>query len=313
MQLAFLLLSEVVELDAECLRSTLAQAWEKPVAIKEDDPGEGARFAIAAAHSLILVPVPVPVPEEEGEAMADYSVSSLATGWHPRAHEADLIVTLQDEAAPSALHRLLRFTRLLAGVIEGVDHVKPKSSMTARFCSSKCSFLLVPCCEAHQANKREIVLPLQVEVHVNGHRKFERPFFASPHLIPGRPTSTWQPQAPYARPDEGQPTWRRPRARLLQHRCGLTEPTRPHHPCDLREGRKPGRNLDNSILHHTCKHSNSLHSPRTPVVFRHQELENWDSSFVAIRTSRTGARFESQSICNGQVCFREWRGLQILL
>ena len=57
------------------------------------------------------------------EAMAGYSISSLGTGWQLRTHEAHLVATLQEADETPTVRRLLRFSRLLAGVVDGVDGV----------------------------------------------------------------------------------------------------------------------------------------------------------------------------------------------
>jgi len=124
MQLAFILLAEPVELDPARIRSALAKAWDEPIAVSEGTGETGvAAFSIGETDSFFLMPVAAPIPDNEAEAMAEYSVSSLGTGWQPRAHESHLIATLQEGDTETALRRLSRFTRLLAGTIDSVDHV----------------------------------------------------------------------------------------------------------------------------------------------------------------------------------------------
>jgi len=124
MQLAFVLLQKNVDLDPGRVRAALAKVWDEPIAIVEGSAeGEALSFSVGATDTLTLMQVSAPIPDGEAEAMAGYSISSLGTDWQIAAHEAHLVATLQEEDNGTSVRRLLRFTRLLAGVIEGVDSV----------------------------------------------------------------------------------------------------------------------------------------------------------------------------------------------
>jgi hypothetical protein len=124
MQLAFLLLERNVELDAVRIRVALERVWDEPFALGAGSgEGDALSYSVGESDALILVPVPTPVPDGEAEALAACSISSLGTGWQLGAHQAHLIVTLQEQDAGLAPRRLWRFSRLLAGVVDGVDGV----------------------------------------------------------------------------------------------------------------------------------------------------------------------------------------------
>jgi hypothetical protein len=124
MQLAFVLLQKNVDLDPARVRAALAKVWDEDVAILEEaGEREALSFSVGATDTLTLMQVSAPIPDGEAEAMAGYSISSLGTDWQIAAHEAHLVATLQEEDNGISVRRLLRFTRLLAGVIEGVDSV----------------------------------------------------------------------------------------------------------------------------------------------------------------------------------------------
>jgi hypothetical protein len=124
MQLAFVLQQKNVDLDPGRVRAALAKVWDEPIALVEGSAeGEALSFSVGATDTLTLMQVSAPIPDGEAEAMAGYSISSLGTDWQIAAHEAHLVATLQEEDNGTSVRRLLRFTRLLAGVIEGVDSV----------------------------------------------------------------------------------------------------------------------------------------------------------------------------------------------
>lgn len=124
MQLAFVLLKRTVDLDPVRLRMALARVWDEPIAVTAGSgQGDALSFSVGQHDALILMPIPSPVPDGEAEAMAGYSISSLGTGWQPAAHEAHLIATLEEQDEGLSPRRLLRFSRLLAGVVDGVDGV----------------------------------------------------------------------------------------------------------------------------------------------------------------------------------------------
>ena len=124
MQLAFVLLQRNVDLDPVRIRVALAKVWDEPVAIVEGSgEGEILSFSVGERDTLMLMTVSAPIPDGEAEAMAGYSISSLGTDWQLGAHEAHLVATLQEENHEISVRRLLRFSRLLAGVIDGVDGV----------------------------------------------------------------------------------------------------------------------------------------------------------------------------------------------
>jgi hypothetical protein len=124
MQLAFVLLSNPVDLDPVRVRLALARAWDEPITPASGSGEDGAlSFSVGERNTLILMPVAAPVPDGEAEAMAGYSISSLGTDWQPSPHNAQIIATLQEEDTHPSTRRLLRFSRLLAGVIDGVDGV----------------------------------------------------------------------------------------------------------------------------------------------------------------------------------------------
>jgi hypothetical protein len=125
MQLAFVLLAKNVELDPERIRAALVRVWNEPIAYEtEAETSDALSFTIGERDSLILMPIAAPVPDGEAEVMAEYSISSLGTGWQLGGHEAHLAVTLKtlnEEDKEPPVRRLLRFSRLLAGVVDGVD------------------------------------------------------------------------------------------------------------------------------------------------------------------------------------------------
>lgn len=124
MQLAFVLLATPVELDPARIRAALARVWNEPVAIAAgSDEKEALSFSVGERDTLILMSVATPVPDGEAETMAGYSISSLGTDWQLGPHQAHLVATLQEENESPPAQRLLRFSRLLAGVIDGVDGV----------------------------------------------------------------------------------------------------------------------------------------------------------------------------------------------
>jgi hypothetical protein len=123
MQLAFGLLQKNADLDPARIRAALAKVWDEPIAIVEGSgESEILSFSVGTRDTLTLMQVSAPIPDGEAEAMAGYSISSLGTDWQIAAHEAHLVATLQEEDGTS-IGRLLRFTRLLAGIIESVDSV----------------------------------------------------------------------------------------------------------------------------------------------------------------------------------------------
>jgi hypothetical protein len=124
MQLAFALLEKNVDLDPARIRACLARTWDEPITVAAESGRDGAiSFAIGERDTLILMPIPAPIPDGEAEAMAGYSISSLGTGWQLGSHEGHVVVTLQEEDSGLSPQRLLRFSRLLAGVIDGIDDV----------------------------------------------------------------------------------------------------------------------------------------------------------------------------------------------
>jgi hypothetical protein len=124
MQLAFVLLADTVELDPVRVRVALARVWNEPITPVSGSGEDGAlSFLVGERDTLVLMPVAEPVPDGEAEAMAGYSISSLGTDWQPSPHKAQVIATLQEEDTSPSTTRLLRFSRLLAGVIDGVDGV----------------------------------------------------------------------------------------------------------------------------------------------------------------------------------------------
>jgi Domain of unknown function (DUF4261) len=124
MQFAFVLLQKNVDLDPVRIRVALERVWSEPIVISAGSgEGEALSFAVGERDALILMPVSAPVPDGEAEAMAGYSISTLGTGWQLGAHEAHLIATLQEEDTGLSAQRLVRFSRLLAGVVDGVDGV----------------------------------------------------------------------------------------------------------------------------------------------------------------------------------------------
>jgi len=124
MQLAFALLEKNVELDSARIRACLARTWDEPIALAaESGEGGAISFAVGERDSLILMPISAPIPDGEAEAMAGYSISSLGTGWQLGAHEGHVVVTLEEEDGEPSTRRLLRFSRLVAGVIDGIDDV----------------------------------------------------------------------------------------------------------------------------------------------------------------------------------------------
>jgi hypothetical protein len=111
-----------VELDPERIRAALARVWNEPIAIGASaDNGEALSCSIGERDSLLLMPVAAPIPEGEAEVMAEYSISTLGTGWQLGIHEAHVIATLNEEDQGPSVRRLLRFSRLLTGVVDGVD------------------------------------------------------------------------------------------------------------------------------------------------------------------------------------------------
>ncbi len=123
MQLAFLLLQKNVDWDPVRVRAALAKVWDEPIAVVDGSEDELVSFSVGARDTLTAMLVPAPIPDGEAEAMAGYSISSLGTDWQIAAHEAHLVVSLQEEDNGTSTRRLLRFTRLLAGVVDGVDGV----------------------------------------------------------------------------------------------------------------------------------------------------------------------------------------------
>lgn len=122
MQLAFVLLAKKVELDPERIRAALVRVWNEPIAtVANAENGEALSYSIGERDTLILMPIAAPIPDGEAEAMAEYSISSLGTGWQLGHHEAHLVATLNEEDKQPSVRRLLRFSRLLTGVIDGVD------------------------------------------------------------------------------------------------------------------------------------------------------------------------------------------------
>jgi len=124
MQLAFVLLEKNVELDPVRVRMALSRVWDEPIAVAAGSgEADALSFSIGERDALILMPIPAPIPDGEAETMAGQSISSLGTEWQLRTHEAHLIVTLQEEDNRATARRLLRFSRLIAGVVDGVDGV----------------------------------------------------------------------------------------------------------------------------------------------------------------------------------------------
>lgn len=73
-------------------------------------------FEIDPDSSSIVAMMPIAVPNNEADEAAQFSISTLGTGWVLPPHQAHLIVTFQSSSPK--LESLLMFTALLASVVE---------------------------------------------------------------------------------------------------------------------------------------------------------------------------------------------------
>jgi hypothetical protein len=85
-------------------------------------PGEKSKealtFALGPGIGAMVGLIPAPVPKGEADEGAQYSVSSLGTGWKLPKHRAHLIVTLSEPAGTPRLDSLSRLTALLAALAQ---------------------------------------------------------------------------------------------------------------------------------------------------------------------------------------------------
>ena len=124
MNLAFVLLAEPKYFKGE----EVTRAFETFAApgqqlLVKQEPGKDSAAAVLEFEfppdgRALLVTMPYSVPNEEAEEGAQFSVSSIGTGWTLPKHNAHIVVNLRDTSSSSALESLSRFTSLLAAVVK---------------------------------------------------------------------------------------------------------------------------------------------------------------------------------------------------
>ena len=91
---------------------------------QEDSTSDRALMLKFDSEETVFVAlVPAPVPNREADEGAQFSVSSLGTGWKLPEHSAHLIVAAPFSDSRPAVDRLSRFTSLLASVVKSSDAV----------------------------------------------------------------------------------------------------------------------------------------------------------------------------------------------
>lgn len=125
-----MLLDQPIEPDPQRLCATLERdsPTDGPFEVlpkAPDDPEDGPlAIQMGDGSALFVMNIAAPVPDEEAEAAVRFSVSALGTGWELPPHRAQLVATVhEDEEDGAPMERLLRFTRMLAAIIDAVDGV----------------------------------------------------------------------------------------------------------------------------------------------------------------------------------------------
>jgi hypothetical protein len=129
--LAFVLLSKPrlpsADIVASCYHD-FAPAGENITESKDEGSAESLgdvlSFQFDSGETAFIVLVPAPVPNREADEGAQFSVSSLGTGWKLPEHSAHLVVTMPPSVSHlSSIALLSRFTSLLAAVAKTSDSV----------------------------------------------------------------------------------------------------------------------------------------------------------------------------------------------
>lgn len=126
MQLAFVLLGAPTALDAPRIAGSLNATWPAgaaPLPRQDDEDGTVLAFTLGGRDTLYVAPMPAAVPAGEAEEGVQFSLSALGTGWVLPPHQAHVIVSVTEDESTPAIERVARFTRLVAGLIDGLDGV----------------------------------------------------------------------------------------------------------------------------------------------------------------------------------------------
>ena len=80
-------------------------------------------FKLGKSDTVHVASMPAPVPDGEAEEAAQYSITSLGTGWELPEHGAHLVVVLQEDEEHSTVDSLRLLTRVVAAVAKAADAV----------------------------------------------------------------------------------------------------------------------------------------------------------------------------------------------
>ena len=80
-------------------------------------------FKLGKSDAVHVAAMPAPVPEGEADEAAQYSITSLGTGWELPEHGAHFVVALQEGEEHSAVDSLRLLTRVVAAVAKASDAV----------------------------------------------------------------------------------------------------------------------------------------------------------------------------------------------
>jgi len=87
-----------------------------------DDPA-ALHIRLGDGDEVLAMPIAAPVPHGEAEEAARFSVSVLSSEEPLPSHATHLIVTMLGQARPLDVDRKLRFTRLLAAIVQSTGAV----------------------------------------------------------------------------------------------------------------------------------------------------------------------------------------------
>ncbi len=129
-QLAFVLLAEARLPRAEdiirayaALPSRRNRASTLDEHLEKASSDEIVSLSFRSKEPAFIALVPAAVPNGEADEGAQFSMSSLGTGWQLPPHTAHLLVTLASSGSLTAVEELSRFTSLLAAVVLSSDAV----------------------------------------------------------------------------------------------------------------------------------------------------------------------------------------------
>ncbi len=134
-QFAFVLLDDSPALNPGRLAAAMNRAWKPVVKLEKErwsllgllrslrrgPKPEVLTFSVGHVASLMVVGMPMAVPDGEAEAAAECSMSAVGTDWTLKPHRTHLMVAVHEDNREPVMERMLRFTRLLSGVLDGVD------------------------------------------------------------------------------------------------------------------------------------------------------------------------------------------------